>query len=67
MLVRTANREDPDETQSHQGLHCLLRPFWQATIVRNFRTSIVEHLSYMHKAKLMSWFPVSARCRTRSP
>ena len=36
MLARIANREDPDETaskkQSHLGLPCLSRPFWQATI-----------------------------------
>ena len=35
MLVRIANRVDPDHTalqeQSDLGLHCLFRPFWQAT------------------------------------
>ena len=36
MLVRITNREDPD--QSDLGLHCLSRPFWQATSVQNFRT-----------------------------
>ena len=34
-----ANRKDPLKKQSDLGLHCLSRPFWQATIVRNFRTS----------------------------
>ena len=55
MLVRLANREDPDQKQSDLGLqkqsdlgmHCLYRPFCQATSVQNFRTSIVTkfHLS----------------------
>ena len=35
MLVRIANREDPDQTafqkQSDLGLHCLSMRFWQAT------------------------------------
>ena len=43
MLVRIANREDPDQTASSDtaglGLYCLSRHFWQATSVRNFRTS----------------------------
>ena len=42
MLVRNANREDPDQTacqkQSDLGLPCLSRLLWQATTVRNFRT-----------------------------
>ena len=42
MLARIANREDPDQTASSQqsdlGLHCLSRPFWQATSDPNFRT-----------------------------
>ena len=33
MLVRIANKEDPD-----LGLCCLSRPFWMATSVQNFRT-----------------------------
>ena len=39
MLVRIANREDPDQTasseekQSDLGLSCLSRPFWQTTSV----------------------------------
>ena len=40
MLVRIANREDPDKTASSEagsGLHCLSRPFWQATSVQKFR------------------------------
>ena len=32
MLVRIANREDPQK-QSDLGLLCLFRPFWQATSV----------------------------------
>ena len=27
MLIRIANREDPDQTASDLGLHCLSRPF----------------------------------------
>ena len=47
MLVRIASKEDPDQTasleavlqkQSDLDLHCLSRLFWQATIVRNFKT-----------------------------
>ena len=46
MLVRIANREDPDQTASFQkqfdlGLHCLSRLLWQETRVRNFRTFTV--------------------------
>ena len=42
MLVRIANREDPDQTASFQkqsdlGLHCLSRHFLQATNVQKFR------------------------------
>ena len=34
MLVRKANREDPDQTASSDlGLLCLSRLLWQATIV----------------------------------
>ena len=44
MLVRIAIREDPD--QSGLDLHCLYRPFWQATRVQNFRTStVLRHIS----------------------
>ena len=43
MLVRTANKEDLDQTafskQSDLGLHCLYMLLWQATSV-----SILEHL-----------------------
>ena len=38
ILVRMASREDLDQTASDLGLHCLSRPFLQATSVRNFRT-----------------------------
>ena len=39
MLVRIANRNDPDQT--NLGLHCLCMPFWQTTSVRNFRMFII--------------------------
>ena len=45
MLARIANREDPE---SDLGLHCLSRPFWQATSVRNFRTFTVGALLCCH-------------------
>ena len=39
ILVRIANREDSDQTaSSNLGLPCLSRPFWQATLVPDFRT-----------------------------
>ena len=42
MLVRIANKEDPDQTGYSEAvdlfLHCLSRPFWKSTSVRNFRT-----------------------------
>ena len=41
MLVRIANREDPDQTASDLGLHCLSMLFWQATSVQSFRTFTV--------------------------
>ena len=39
MFVGIANREDLQK-QSALGLHCLVRPFWQASSVRN-----LEHIS----------------------
>ena len=41
MLVRIANREDPDQTASDLGLPYLSRP-WQATSVQNFRRFTVS-------------------------
>ena len=39
MLVRIANREDPDQTAfSDLGLHCLSRPFKQTASIRNLST-----------------------------
>ena len=38
MLVRIANREDPNQTASDLGLHRVLRPLWQAISFLNFRT-----------------------------
>ena len=62
MLVRLANREDPDQIasleaakkQSDMGLHCLSRPLWQATSVPNFITStfdVLAHLGTIKKLK----------------
>ena len=46
MLVRMANREDPDQTASLEkqfdlGLNCLSRVFCQGTSVQNLRTLTV--------------------------
>ena len=38
MLVRIANREDPDQEAVRSGSALLSRPFWQATCVPSFRT-----------------------------
>ena len=39
MLVRIANREDPDQTASSGlGLCCFSRAFWQASRIQNYRT-----------------------------
>ena len=43
MLVRKANRQDPD---LGLGLHCLSMPFWQTTSVRNFRTYTMVQKSF---------------------
>ena len=44
MLVRIANREEPDLTVSSDlGLPCLPRPFYKATSVGNFRTYTVNY------------------------
>ena len=40
MLVRIANREDPDQTASDLGLHCLSRPFLQAPTEFNLEGAI---------------------------
>ena len=47
LLVRIANREDPDQSkkQSDLGLRCLLRPVWQVTSVQNFRTFTICKIS----------------------
>ena len=51
--VRIANREDPDQTadeeaviQSDLGLHCLSRPFWQATSTQNFKCFKILNTSF---------------------
>ena len=41
MLVRIANSEDPDQTASSLGLHCLGLCGWQLAL------EILEHLRYM--------------------
>ena len=49
MLLRITNREDPDQTaskQSDQGLHCLSRPFLQATTVSKFLN--IYHIYHSH-------------------
>ena len=40
MLVRIANREDPDQTASGSALF-VSRPLWQETNVQNFRTLLI--------------------------
>ena len=40
MLVRIANREDPDQTASNLSLQYLSKTFWQTFSVLNFRTFI---------------------------
>ena len=42
MLVRIANRDDPDQKQSNLSLHCLFRSFWQEISVPNSRKSAVD-------------------------
>ena len=45
MLVRKANREDPDQTkQSDLSLHCLSRPFGRQLLLE-----ILEHLTYTYQ------------------
>ena len=48
MLVRIANREDPDQTaSSYLGLHCLFKPFWQVISVQNFRTVTIPPINFI--------------------
>ena len=51
MLVRIANREDPDQTASQSDLHlgCLSMPIWQASSVQNFKIFTV-HVIFMRKS-----------------
>ena len=42
MLVRKANREDPDQKPSDLGLPCLSRLFWRTSTILNFRTFTVS-------------------------
>ena len=59
MLVRIANRKDPDQTASEEavwsGLHCLSRHFWQATSVRNFRTFTIVTLCLLVAKFVVCW------------
>ena len=69
MLLKIANKEDPDQPASSDlGLHCLSRHLRQATHVRNFRTlALAENIpapwlqgikhgpyKYKYKTKLSS-------------
>ena len=56
ILVRIANREDPDQiASSDQGLRYLSRPFWQAT-----RVKILEHLhvQYLPESIHTDWYQI---------
>ena len=44
------------EKQSDLGLHCLLRPLWQATSVGNFRTFILSKLFVFIDVNIFSYF-----------
>ena len=45
MLVRIANREDPDQTKQFDlSLHCLSRPFGRQLLLK-----ILEHLTYTYQ------------------
>ena len=46
MLVRIANREDPDQTASDLDLCCLSRPYWQTNGVQNFGTLTIVIKSF---------------------
>ena len=78
MLVRVANREDPDHTASSEavgkkqcglGLHCWFVPVWQATSVQNFRTFMVlvnildpDHTTPKEKGSLVNLVHYSIVC-----
>ena len=58
MLIRIANREDPDQTasseQSDLGLHRLSRSVWQATSVGKFRKfTVSEVLTYLRSSAVV--------------
>ena len=55
MFIGIANWEDPDQSASDLGLHCLSRSFWQATSIHNFRTFTICHICYVY---LTSHFPL---------
>ena len=45
MLVRIANREDPDQEQFDLSICCLSGPFRQAASVQNFKTFTCSQLA----------------------
>ena len=52
ILVIIASREDPDQPASYLGLHCLSRPFWQATSGQSFRIfTVTDHCDITEKVK----------------
>ena len=68
MLVRITNRKDHDQTAqtasgeavSDLGLHCLSRPFRQATSDRDFRTFTVRQQSSFSECLWGHWMvPIS--------
>ena len=69
MLVRIANREDPDHTllqkPSDLGLHCMPQPFWQAISVQNCvgaRSGSVVECSTRDRGTVDRASPASLRC-----
>ena len=69
MLFRIANSENPDQTassvfmllqkQSDLGLHCMPRPLWQATSVRNFRRLPYSDRFLSYKIRIYTVVPKS--------
>ena len=45
MLVRIANREDPDQNQFDLGQYCLTRPFWQTNECTKFKNIYHTHVA----------------------
>ena len=55
IIVRIANKADPNQTASDLGLLCFSRPFWQATYykisVQSFRTFTIASLTITFSRK----------------